>query len=60
MRLVDVETTNGTFTWNTKRGGASQVAYKLDRFIILEDLLLTGLDMSFLILPFGGSDHWPI
>ena len=43
------------------RGGvASHVASKLDRFIILEDLLLTGLDLTALILPFGGSDHYPI
>eukprot|EP00253_Pinus_taeda_P004033 PITA_04033 len=60
MRLVDFETIKCTFTWNNKRGGASQVSSKLDRFIILEDLLLTGLDMSNIILPFGGSDHWPI
>jgi len=59
MVLVDVEIINGTFTWNNKRGGTSQFASKLDRFIISEDLLLTGLDMSALILPFGGSDHWP-
>jgi len=57
MRLVDTETINGTFTWNNKRGGASQVASKLDRFIISEDLHLISLDMSALILPFGGLDH---
>lgn len=57
MELVDNETLNGTFTWNNKRGGASQVTYKLDRFIISENILLTGLDVSNLILPFGGSDH---
>ena len=34
MGLVDIETINGTFTWNNKMGGASQVASKLDRFII--------------------------
>eukprot|EP00253_Pinus_taeda_P013113 PITA_13113 len=60
MRLVDTETINGTFTCNNKRGAASQVASKLDSFIISEDLLLTGLDMSALILPFRGSDHWPV
>jgi len=60
MRLVDIETINGTFTWNKKRGGASQVASKLDRFIILEDLLLTGPDLTASILPFGDSNHWPI
>ena len=60
MRLVDAETINGTFTWNNKRGGASQVASKLDRFMISKNLLLTSLDMSALILPFGGSDHWSV
>jgi len=60
MRLVDTEKMNGTFTWNNKRGGASQVASKLDRFIISKDLLLTGLDLTASILPFGGADHWPI
>ena len=60
MGLVDTKTVNVTFTWNNKRGGASQVAPKSDRFIISKDLLLTGLDMSALIFPFGGSDHWPI
>jgi len=57
MGLLDTKTTNGIFTWNNKIGGASQVASKLDRFIILEELLIKGLDMSVLILPFGGSDH---
>ena len=39
MRLVDTETSNGIFTWNSKRGGVAQMASKLDRFIISEDLL---------------------
>eukprot|EP00253_Pinus_taeda_P024975 PITA_24975 len=60
MKLVDTKTRNGPFTWNNKRGGAAQVASKLDRFIISEDLILTSLDLSDLILPFGGLDRWPI
>ena len=60
MGLVDTETINGTFTWNNKREVASQVASKLDRFIISEDLLLTGPAIIASILPFGGSDHWPV
>ena len=60
MRLLDTKTRNGTFTLNNKRGGASQVASKLDRFIIFEDLILICLDLSALILPLGGSDQWPI
>jgi len=60
MRLVDTKIVNCTFTWNNKRGGASQVALKLDRFIISEDLFLSSLNLNAFILPFGGSDHWPI
>ena len=55
-----METINGTFNWNNKRGGASQVASKLDIFIISKDPRLTGLDLTALTLPLGGSDHWPI
>ena len=57
MGLVDTEALNGTFTWNNNMGGASQVASKLDRFLITEDLFLSGLAMSASILPFGGLDH---
>jgi len=60
MRLVDIDTSNGIFTWNNKIGGESEVASKLDRFIILEDLILIGPDLSATILLFGGSDHWPV
>eukprot|EP00253_Pinus_taeda_P019282 PITA_19282 len=60
MKLVNKRTSNGLFTWNNKRGGGSQVASKLDRFLILEDLMLIGMDMKMRILPFGGSDHWPL
>eukprot|EP00253_Pinus_taeda_P025821 PITA_25821 len=60
MKLVDVETNNGLFTWNNKRGGESQVASKLDRFIISEDLMLLEKEIAASVLPVGGSDHWPI
>ena len=57
MKLVDIVTSNGIFTWNNKRGGESQVASKLDRFIISEDLMLIDNEMIARVLPFGGSDH---
>lgn len=60
MKPVDTETSNGIFTWNNKRGGATKVASILDRFIISEDLILTGHNLVSMILPFGGSDHWHI
>ena len=55
-----MDTRNGIFTWNNKRGGSTQVASKLDRFIISEELLIMGSGLTVFILPFGGSDHWPI
>eukprot|EP00253_Pinus_taeda_P004501 PITA_04501 len=58
MKLVDIETNNGLFTWNNKRGGGSHVASKLDRFIISEDLMLIGQEIIVRVLPFGGSDHF--
>lgn len=60
MKLVDIETNNGMCTWNNKRGGDSQVASKLDRFMISEELLLLDKEIIADILPFVGSDHWPI
>lgn len=60
MKLVDTETSNGIFTWNNKRGGPTQVASKSDRLIVSEELLLMGGNITTLILPFGGSDHWSI
>jgi len=60
MKLVDMETSNGIFTWNNKRGGPTQVASKLDRFIVSEELILRGGNITALILPFGGLYHWPI
>jgi len=57
MKLVDIEMHNDIFTWNNKRGGESQVASKLDRFIILEDLMLNDKEMIAIVLPFGGPNH---
>lgn len=60
MKLVDVETNNGLFTWNNKRRGESQVASKLDRFIISKDIMLLYKEIIASVLPVGGSDHWSI
>ena len=57
MKLVDTDMSNGLFTWNNKRGGESQVALKLDRFIISEDLMLIDKEMIARDIPFGGSNH---
>ena len=60
MKMVDSELSNNLFTWNNKRGGEAQVASKLDRFMISEGLMLIDKEISARVLPFGGSDHWPI
>jgi len=60
MKLVGMETRNRIFTRNNKRGGSTQVASKLGKFMVLEDLLLRGSNITTLILCFGGSNHWPI
>lgn len=52
MKLDDTFVSNGLFTWNNKRGGGSQVASKLDKFIISEDLMLTYKELIVRILPF--------
>eukprot|EP00253_Pinus_taeda_P009861 PITA_09861 len=57
MKLVDTDMINGLFTWNNKRGGEAQVASRLDRFIISEDLILTDKEITARVLTFGGSDH---
>eukprot|EP00253_Pinus_taeda_P032357 PITA_32357 len=60
LKLVDSESDNFLFTWNNKRGGEAQVASKLDRFLILGELMLINNEITTKILPFGDSDHRPI
>jgi hypothetical protein len=57
---VDLETTNGIYTWNNRRGGSSHIASCLDIFLVSEDIATTGDELSSSILPSSGSDHWPI
>eukprot|EP00253_Pinus_taeda_P029777 PITA_29777 len=59
-KLVDSESGNGLFTWNNKRGGEALVTSKLDRFMISKELMLLNKEKTARVLPFGGSDHWPI
>eukprot|EP00253_Pinus_taeda_P016062 PITA_16062 len=59
-RLIDVQPRSGAFTWNNMRGGERQIASRLDRFLVSENLSLEGLTVYCDILPYGGSDHWPI
>jgi len=60
INLVDSATHNGLFTWNNKKGGEAQVASKLDKFFLSEELMLANREIIARFLPFGGSNHWPI
>ena len=60
LKLVDIRTTNGLFTWNNKRIGEHAVASRLDRFLLSESIVTTGGEHHALIIPTVGSDHWAI
>jgi len=58
--LIDIPTSNGLFTWTNKREGLQQIASRLDRFLISDNATHVGGEFTASILPFSGSDHWPI
>jgi len=60
MNLVESDSNNGLFTWNNKRGVEALEVSKLDRFMILEELMFLNSEITAKVLPFGGSDHWSI
>jgi len=60
LKLVDVRTDNGIFTWNNKRLGPQAVASRLDRFLLSESIVTAGGNFNALMIPSSGSDHWPI
>jgi len=59
-QLIDVQTSNGTYTWTNKRRGVHNIASRLDRFLLSDNAIHLGGDFHASILPQGGSDHWPI
>ena len=58
--FMDMETGNGWYTWNNKRGGEHLVASRLDRFLVSESILHDTGEIMTKVLPVAGSDHWPI
>ena len=58
--IIDLHTSNGIFTLNNKRGGAHQIASRLDRFLITKDIICLGGNIDSTIIPMAGYDHWPI
>jgi hypothetical protein len=60
LHLIDLEASNGLYTWTNRRTGIHQITYKLDRFLVSESLMLDGVAMESTILNLSGSDHWHI
>eukprot|EP00253_Pinus_taeda_P010493 PITA_10493 len=60
LRLVDIQTINGIYTWNNRRGGKNQIASRLDRFLVSEAIMNMDVFVEAKIIPSLGSDHWPI
>ena len=58
--LIDIPTSNGLFTWTNKREGLQQISSRLDIFLISDNATHVGGEFTASILPFSGSDHWPI
>ena len=56
--LVEIETSNGCFTWHNRRDGFLQIVEKLDRFLVLQAWKLTSIPFSVEIISFLGSDHF--
>eukprot|EP00253_Pinus_taeda_P029767 PITA_29767 len=58
--MIDLPTTNGLYTWNNKRVAPMQIASRLDRFLISDNAVHLRGEFIDSILPYSGSDHWPI
>eukprot|EP00253_Pinus_taeda_P012529 PITA_12529 len=58
--LIDLQFCNGMHTWSNRRTGKHQITSKLDRFLISDNAVHLGGDIAAAILPYSGSDHWPI
>ena len=58
--LIDVQFKKGECTWTNRREGFVNIAKKLDRFLVAGNWAETDWSCSAEILPFQGSDHFPI
>lgn len=59
-QLMDLQTSNGMYTWTNKRRGPQHIASRLDRFLMSDNVVHLGGDFHASIMPQVGSDHWPI
>ena len=55
--LSDLETKDGWFTWNNRRGGENLVASYIDRFLLLENVIRGTGEIREIFFLVAGSDH---
>ena len=58
--LIDLQFCNGIHTWSNCGAEKYQITSKLDKFLITDNSVHLGGDIATAILPYSGSDHWPI
>ena len=58
--FVDMETSNGWYTWNNMQGGEHLVASCLNKFLVSKLLLQETIEVMTEVLPAAIFDHWPI
>lgn len=57
---MDCKKFNGSFTWTNRRKDFSQIAERLDRFLVSDNWICSNMDVVASVLPYVGSDHFPV
>lgn len=58
--LLEIKTDKDSHTWNNRRSGFSNISEILDRFFFKGDLTSFQTEMKASVLPWSGSDHFPV
>lgn len=59
-QLMDLQTSNGMFTWTNKLRESKHISSKLDYFLLSDNAIHLGRDFHASILPHASSNHWLI
>lgn len=60
QQLYEPPCINGLYTWTNKKKDEQAILEKLDRFLVTMYWLEQENIMQTEVLPYGGSDHWPV